>query len=78
MKEIDIWWEGPFDQDEIIDNDIDKNFYDNTADKIGLYQIYGTHPLYGNDVLLYIGRTKGKKGFLDRLKNRCLFIVPAG
>ncbi len=70
MKEIDIWWEGPFDQDEIIDNDIDKNFYDNTADKIGLYQIYGTHPLYGNDVLLYIGRTKGKKGFLDRLKNR--------
>ncbi len=70
MEEIDIWWEGPFNQEEIIDNKIDKNEYDNTADKIGLYQIYGTHPLYGNDVLLYIGRTKDKEGFLKRLKNR--------
>lgn len=70
MEEIDIWWEGPFNQEEIIDKKINEDEYDNTADKIGIYQIYGTHPLYGNDVLLYIGRTKGKKGFFDRLKNR--------
>ncbi|MBA1420974.1 MAG: hypothetical protein FAF03_09030 [Epsilonproteobacteria bacterium] len=70
MQEINIWWEGPFAQEEIIDNSIDKSKYDNTAEKIGLYQVYGSHPLYGNDVLLYIGRTKGKSGFKSRLKNR--------
>jgi len=25
----------------------------------GIYQIYGTHPIHGNDVLLYIGRALG-------------------
>ena len=70
MREINIWWEGPFTQDEIINNSIDKEKYDNTAKKIGLYQIYGSHPLYGNDVLLYIGRTKDNSGFSSRLKNR--------
>jgi hypothetical protein len=25
----------------------------------GIYQIYGTHPIYGKDVLLYIGRAMG-------------------
>jgi len=69
-KEINIWWEGPFSQEEIINSKIDANNYDNTADKVGLYQIYGSHPLYGNNVLLYIGRTKNNKGFTSRLNNR--------
>lgn len=33
----------------------------------GLYQFYGYHPVYGDDVLLYIGRTKE-----DNLKSRLL------
>jgi len=70
MKEISIWWEGPFTQSEIINGKIDSKVYSNTADRIGLYQVYGSHPLYGNDVLLYIGRTKDKNGFSRRLKNR--------
>lgn len=70
MQEINIWWEGPFTQEEILNNKIDTKVYDNTANKIGLYQVYGSHSLYGNDVLLYIGRTKGKNGFSSRLKNR--------
>lgn len=70
MKDINIWWEGPFSQEQIVENKIDVNKYNNLSDRIGLYQIYGTHPLYGNDVLLYIGRTKNKKGFTSRLKNR--------
>ncbi len=67
-EEINIWWEGPFTAEEVVSKGINQKEYDNTADKIGLYQIYGTHPLYGNDVLLYIGRTKNK--FKNRLRNR--------
>ncbi|TOJ70114.1 hypothetical protein CGI34_06645 [Vibrio parahaemolyticus] len=26
------------------------------SDDYGIYQIYGTHPIYGSDVLLYIGK----------------------
>jgi len=69
-EEINIWWEGPFKIDDILNNTIDNNIYDNTADRIGIYQIYGTHPLYGHDQLLYIGRTQNKNGFKSRLKNR--------
>ncbi len=69
-KDINIWWEGPFSKEAVVDNKIDSNEYDNTADRIGLYQIYGTHPLYGNDVLLYIGRTRDNNGFASRLYNR--------
>ena len=70
IKEINIWWEGPFTHNEIVDNKIDNTKYDNKATSIGIYQIYGTHPLYGCDVLLYIGRTKQKNGFSKRLKDR--------
>jgi len=69
-EEINVWWEGPFTAEEVVGDDINQKEYDNTADKIGLYQIYGTHPLYGNDVLLYIGRTKNNNGFKSRLRNR--------
>ena len=70
MKEIKVWWEGPFSIEDIVKNKIDAKKYDNTADQKGLYQIYGFHPLYGSDVLLYIGRTKDQHGFKSRLKNR--------
>lgn len=34
-------------------------------DKNGVYQIYGNHPVYGKDTLLYIGKTK--QSFRERL-----------
>jgi hypothetical protein len=70
LEEINIWWEGSFSIDDILDDEIDSSIYDNTSDKIGIYQIYGTHPLYGSNKLLYIGRTTDKNGFKSRLKNR--------
>ncbi len=42
----DIYWEGPFDWDDAADQIRDCHV---------LYQIYGPHPLYGSQVLLYIG-----------------------
>lgn len=46
---FDVYWEGPFGFDELEKSDEHKN--------IILYAIYGTHPLYGRNVLLYIGTT---------------------
>jgi len=70
MKEINIWWEGPFSYKDIEKNKIKDKHYDNKATDIGLYQIYASHPLYGSDVLVYIGMTISKGGFKSRLKNR--------
>jgi len=33
----------------------------------GLYQIYGHHPVYGSNVLLYIGQTYGRT-FRERIE----------
>jgi hypothetical protein len=44
-----ISWSGPISLKEIV------NFKDSDKD-FGVYQIYGSHHLYGNDVLLYIGK----------------------
>ncbi len=52
-----IYWEGPFDWDQH-NKHITKSHV--------LYQIYGAHPLYGRDVLLYIGLTS--RGINTRLK----------
>jgi hypothetical protein len=49
MKKIHISWSGPISIKEI------SKFCDDDKD-YGLYQIYGAHQLYGNDVLLYIGK----------------------
>jgi len=68
-EEIKISWEGPFKIDDILDNKIGKP-YEVRSKSQGLYQIYGSHPLYGNDVLVYIGRTKDANGFKSRLKGR--------
>ncbi len=68
-EEIKIFWEGPFNIEEIIKDKIDER-YDVKSNDIGLYQVYGSHPLYGDGVLVYIGRTKNKNGFKSRLKDR--------
>lgn len=46
---IHVDWDGPYslnDLSSIMDEKVD----------YGVYQIYGTHPVYGNSVLLYIGK----------------------
>ena len=69
VEEINIWWEGSFTHNKIINDKIDKKIYDNKATDIGLYAVYGNHILYGNDVLLYIGITT-EQNFKTRLKDR--------
>ena len=56
---INIVWEGPLTL---------KNAYNKKkkSDK-GVYQVYGDHPVYGLDVLFYIGETTGTFG--ERLEN---------
>lgn len=66
---INIWWEGSFTYDEILNNSMDHKKYQNQSTHIGLYQVYGNHILYGTDVLLYIGITTDQD-FKTRLKNR--------
>ena len=49
--DIHVFWEGPFNINELERiNDENKDY--------GVYQIYGHHPLYGNNVLLYIGQAQ--------------------
>lgn len=48
MTDILISWQGPIPLKEI-------NKYQSSND-YGIYQIYGHHPVYGNNVLLYIGK----------------------
>jgi len=70
MQKINISWEGPFSIEDIIDGTIDKLDCKVKSNDIGLYQIYGSHPLYGDGILVYIGRTMNKNGFKSRLKDR--------
>jgi hypothetical protein len=61
----DVYWEGPFTLAEITTkNDVINKSH-------CLYQVYGDHPCYGHDVLLYIGQTR--KGIVQRFAqhNRC-------
>ena len=76
METINIWWEGPFNHQDIIEDKIDQNQYANQATHIGLYQVYSSHPLYGTEVLVYIGLTTGKNGFKNRLNNR--WVIQSG
>lgn len=47
---IEIDWDGPFTREKIIKD------YTGPEDR-GVYQIYGTHEVFGPDSLLYIGQT---------------------
>lgn len=46
---IHVNWEGPYTYDEALSLKNEHTDY-------GVYQIYGTHPIYGHNVLLYIGK----------------------
>ena len=59
IQDIHIYWEGPSTLNDI-------KLLKNENQDYGIYQVYGHHPLYGNDVLLYIGRAK-KRTFGERL-----------
>ncbi|WP_419774470.1 hypothetical protein [Halarcobacter sp.] len=48
---INIEWEGSYSL-----KDLENKKLNNTNIDYGIYQIYGNHPIYGNDVLLYIGK----------------------
>ena len=52
MRSLTIEWVGPFSLDYVIDEL-------NGKDDYGLYQIYGTHIVYGASSLLYIGKAEG-------------------
>jgi hypothetical protein len=54
---IEIIWEGPFSAKDLKD----------LGNKKGLYQIYGTHPTYGSNSLLYIGKTEDN--FTNRISS---------
>lgn len=50
--DIHIDWDGPFTSVQIRAC--------NAAHDRGIYQVYGHHPVYGSDVLLYIGKAAGQ------------------
>ena len=74
MEEIRIEWDGPYSLEDIgYDEESDRNKPYNKTDKLnddnidyGIYQVYGCHPMYGNDVLLYIGKAQ-EQTFATRL-----------
>lgn len=46
--DMHIFWEGPFNLEEVASvNNLNRDY--------GVYQVYGHHPLYGSNILLYIG-----------------------
>ena len=52
-KIIHIEWEGPLSKNKVYKRvDVDKDY--------GIYQIYGRHPAYGKEALLYIGIAKDR------------------
>ncbi len=62
MDIINIYWQGPVSLEDIQTH---KELNDEN-EGYGVYQIYGTHPVYGHDVLLYIGKA-ARQTFKKRL-----------
>lgn len=58
IEVIEILWDGPFSVDEALKQDKGLDY--------GLYQIYGTHTIFGANSLLYIGKAQDQK-FANRL-----------
>ena len=62
LEDIRIQWEGPYSLTEIgYKEETDRYIFNNAKlndDTIdfGIYQIYGFHPLYGSNTLIYIGQ----------------------
>lgn len=47
MEDIHIDWQGPFSLEQALQLQLNTDY--------GLYQYYGEHPIYGHDILLYLG-----------------------
>lgn len=45
-RKFDVYWQGPFNEEKLVNDET-----------LVLYSVYGTHPLYGNRSLVYIGMT---------------------
>lgn len=56
---IHLEWDGPYSYLELAE-------LNNPVSDYGLYQVYGAHPIYGSDVLLYIGKAQ-QQTFKTRL-----------
>jgi len=50
VQHIHVQWKGPYSYEKAMKD------FDSNIDR-GIYQVYGTHPVYGSNVLLYIGKT---------------------
>jgi len=61
--DIHVFWEGPFNINDLYD----QNKLNDDSKDYGIYQVYGFHPLYGQSVLLYIGKADSQT-FNTRLK----------
>lgn len=63
---IRIQWDGPIAPENVA-------ALSDASRDCGIYQIYGAHPLYGTDVLLYIGlvgeKATSRRTFANRLKD---------
>jgi len=71
MDEIRITWEGPYNLADLGYNKEDEKYdtsskLDDQKKDYGIYQVYGFHPIYGDNVLLYIGQAKNQT-FAKRL-----------
>ena len=51
MRTVRVEWEGPLSLDEV-------KALDDEDEDCGLYQIYGRHIIFGDNSLLYIGKTE--------------------
>lgn len=56
---ISVQWDGPYKQSDLVNLNNEQTDY-------GIYQIYGHHPVYGENVLLYIGEAN-QQTFCTRL-----------
>ena len=59
-KIYEVYWQGPYKP-----KNIEKKIKQKDFEKYVLYSIYGSHPVYGDNVLLYIGMTE--QGVNNRL-----------
>jgi hypothetical protein len=47
--DVHVIWKGPYRHDKLA-------YLRNEDSDYGVYQVYGSHPVYGSDVLIYIGK----------------------
>lgn len=65
MLVIHLQWDGPFTLQEVYEMNDNHDY--------GVYQVYGSHPVYGSDVLLYIGKAS-QQTFSARLQQQDQFL----